>query len=103
MADNAREFFEEMKERVDASRTRGKRASYRFDVEGAGSWRVEIDDGRVTIDESAGDADCVIRASEKTFMKIVRGEQNPTAAYMTGKIKVKGDMGLALGLRELFG
>src|SRR5439155_1473628 len=30
------------------------------------------------------------------------GEQNPTSAYMTGKLKVKGDMGAAMKLQKLF-
>ena len=48
------------------------------------------------------DADAVIQASEETFLKIVAGEQNPTSAYMTGKLKVKGDMGAAMKLQKLF-
>ena len=34
--------------------------------------------------------------------KIVAGEQNPTSAYMTGKLKLKGDMGAAMKLQKLF-
>ena len=104
MAESAREFFEELPGRIDPGRTRGTKASYRFDVDGAGSWRVELDNGdvRVSESESAAAADCVIQASEDTFMKIVRGEQNPATAYMLGKVKAKGDTGLALRLRDLF-
>ena len=47
-------------------------------------------------------ADAVITTSEETFEKIVNGEQNPTSAYMTGKLKVKGDMGAAMKLQKLF-
>ena len=36
------------------------------------------------------------------FEKIVAGEQNPTTAYMTGKLKIKGDMGAAMKLQKLF-
>jgi putative sterol carrier protein len=43
-----------------------------------------------------------ITASEETFDKIVSGEQNATSAYMTGKLKVKGDMGAAMKLQKLF-
>ena len=102
MADNPREFFEELKTKVDPSRTAGRRASYRFDVAGAGSWHVDIDDGDVQITESDADADCVIETSEENFMRIVRGQQSPTTAYMMGKVKVKGDVGLAMRLRDLF-
>jgi acyl-CoA dehydrogenase len=35
-------------------------------------------------------------------MQIVRGEQNPTSAYMGGKLRVKGDMGAAMKLQKLF-
>ena len=52
--------------------------------------------------EDDGDADCTITASEETFTKIASGEQNPTAAYMSGKLKVKGDMGQAMKLQKLF-
>jgi len=52
--------------------------------------------------EGGGDADAVISASSETFEKIVAGEQNPTSAYMMGKIKLKGDMGAAMKLQKLF-
>jgi putative sterol carrier protein len=43
-----------------------------------------------------------ISASQEIFEKIVAGEQNPTSAYMTGKLKLKGDMGAAMKLQKLF-
>jgi putative sterol carrier protein len=102
MAQTAREFFESLETRVDHSKTAGLTASYLFDIDGAGQWKVDIDDGKVNVTEGAGDADCTISASEKTFERIVAGEQNPTTAYMTGKLKVKGDMGQAMKLQKLF-
>jgi putative sterol carrier protein len=56
----------------------------------------------VTVEDGAGDADCTISASEETLLKIARGEANPTTAYMTGKLKIAGDMGAALKLQKLF-
>jgi len=98
--ETAREFFEELPQKIDREATRGTHASYRFDVDGAGTWRVEIDDGTARVSESSDDADCVIAMSEKTFLKIVRGEQNPATAYMLGTVKAKGDTSLALRLRD---
>jgi putative sterol carrier protein len=97
-----REFFETLESRLDPSKAAGMTASYRFDIDGAGSWLVDVDDGKVTVTEDGGDADCTISASSETFMKIANGEQNPTAAYMSGKLKVKGDMGQAMKLQKLF-
>jgi putative sterol carrier protein len=97
-----REFFEGLSGRVDPSKTAGMNNSYVFDVEGAGRWTVRVSDGQVSVAEGAEDADCTISASEDTFREIVSGEQNATTAYMTGKLKVKGDMGAAMKLQKLF-
>jgi putative sterol carrier protein len=102
VADSAREFFETLESRVDPAKTAGMNNSYQFDIEGAGQWKVDVTDGRVSVSEGTGDADVTIRASEDTFKAIASGEQNPTTAYMTGKLKVDGDMGAALKLQKLF-
>jgi putative sterol carrier protein len=102
VAEGAREFFQSVDRRLDPTKTAGLTVSYRFDIAGAGSWRVAVDDGSVAVEESDADADCVIQASEGDFMKLVRGEGNPTTMFVTGKLKVKGDMALALKLRQLF-
>jgi putative sterol carrier protein len=100
--DDPREFFETLESRVDPSKAAGMTASYKFDIDGSGSWLVDVDDGKVTVTEDGGDADCTISTSSETFLKIANGEQNPTAAYMSGKLKVKGDMGQAMKLQKLF-
>ena len=61
-----------------------------------------VNDGAVSVTEGGGEADTTISASEETMMAVVRGEQNPTTAYMTGKLKIKGDMGAAMKLQKLF-
>ena len=97
-----REFFDGLEARADSSKTAGMNNSYLFDIEGAGKWTVRVEDGKVNVTEGGEDADAVITTSEETFEKIVSGEQNPTSAYMTGKLKVKGDMGAAMKLQKLF-
>ena len=99
--ETVRGFFEDAERRIDPGRTAGRRASYRFDVDGAGSWRVEIDDGSVSVSERGGEADCVVGASEETFLRIVNGEQSPISAYMLGRVRVRGDTALLTGLRDL--
>ena len=99
---SAREFFETLESRVDTSKTAGMNNSYLFDIDGAGTWRVDVQDGSVNVTEGGEGADVVIATSEETFEKMVSGEQNPTSAYMTGKLKVKGDMGAAMKLQKLF-
>jgi putative sterol carrier protein len=73
-----------------------------FDIEGAGQWTVKVVEGSVSVVQGIEDADVTISASQEVFEKIVAGEQNPTSAYMTGKLKLKGDMGAAMKLQKLF-
>jgi putative sterol carrier protein len=101
VAHSAKEFFDTLESRVDPAKTAGMNNSYVFDIEGAGTWKVDVRDGTVDVTEGGGDADATIRASEETFSAIASGEQNPTTAYMTGKIKIDGDMGAALKLQKL--
>ena len=102
MADSTREFFEGLPTRVSQDKTAGMNNSYLFDIEGAGQWLVAVTDGAVSVTEGGGEADTTISTSEETMMAVVRGEQNPTTAYMTGKLKIKGDMGAAMKLQKLF-
>ena len=99
---SVQEFFEGLPSRVTPDRIAGMSNTYVFDIEGAGTWTVAIADGAIEVTEGAGDADTTFSASEESFEKIVAGEQNPTTAYMTGKLKIKGDMGAAMKLQKLF-
>ena len=48
------------------------------------------------------DADCTITTSVETLDGIRTGKVNPMMAVMTGKVKIKGDMSLAMKLQQLF-
>jgi putative sterol carrier protein len=98
----AKDFFDSLPSRADASKTAGMNNSYLFDIEGEGQWLVTVADGNVSVAEGGGEADATISTNAETFDKIVDGEQNPTTAYMTGKLKIKGDMGAAMKLQKLF-
>jgi putative sterol carrier protein len=52
---------------------------------------------------SDGPADTTIRISEDNLEKLLAGELDPTLAYMTGKLKVEGSLGVAMKLTTLLG
>ena len=60
---SAREFFEGLEERIDPSKTAGMTNSYVFEIDGAGTWRVDVVDGEVSVAEGDGDADATIATS----------------------------------------
>jgi putative sterol carrier protein len=72
-------------------------ASVKFDT---GSDGVILIDGK-TISTTDGPADCTIKMSLSDLEDMLAGELSPTTAYMTGKIKVEGDMSIALQLQQL--
>jgi len=98
----AKDFFDGLPARANAAKLAGMKNSYLFDIDGEGQWLVNIADGQVAVSEGGGEADATITTSGETFEKIVDGEQNPTTAYMTGKLKIKGDLGAAMKLQKLF-
>jgi alkylation response protein AidB-like acyl-CoA dehydrogenase len=58
--------------------------------------------GSNEINHTDSDADCTVRVSEEDFVKLVQGNLNPMGAVMSGKMKIDGDMGVAMKLQELF-
>nr|WP_247672537.1 SCP2 sterol-binding domain-containing protein [Aquimarina sp. MMG016] len=54
----------------------------------------------VSIDDK--DADCQVDVGFDDFMSLIKGELNPMGAVMNGKVKIKGDMGVAMKLQSLF-
>jgi putative sterol carrier protein len=98
-----RAFFEGLETRIDPARVAGVDQTYRFEIEGEGTWQVAIRSGGVTVTENGeGPADATIRTSAEVFQRIVSGEQNPAMAYMSGKLKVDGDLGAVMKLQKLF-
>lgn len=66
------------------------------------------DEGAIVINESGvstedSDADCTISGAMSTFEELFNGELDPTAAFMTGKIKIEGDMSVAMKLGQILG
>ena len=53
------------------------------------------------ISQDDKDADCVISTSMETMQKLMTGDVNPMMAVMTGKVKIKGDMGVAMKIQSL--
>ena len=74
--------------------------SVKFVIEDEGS--VRIDEGGAAADNGS-EADCTLTASADTFQSLLDGDLDPTGAFMSGKLTVDGDMGLAMRLGSLLG
>ncbi len=88
-----------------AEKAQGVTATFQWDISGAqgGHWYVQIKDA--TCEVHQGDAEApniTLTIGDENFVKMLTGRLDGTMAFMTGKLKVKGDMGLAMKLPQLF-
>jgi putative sterol carrier protein len=89
------EITDQFKLAVGADSGLGK--SIKFDLKGGGF--IYINGGTVTNEDSP--ADCTVIVSKDDFEKLAKGKLDPTMAFMTGKLKVNGDMAVAMKLQPL--
>ncbi len=101
-----KDTVEKAKSKHDPAKMKGVTATYQFEItgEGGGHFFVEINDGEAEFAEGqAEDPNLTVTMELEDFKKMLEGELNPTSAFMTGKIKIKGDMSLAMKLQALLG
>lgn len=82
----------------------GFTASYQFDISGEEevSWQLLFQDGSAAVKEGAETpADCTLVMSLDNFHQFLMGKLNGTVAFMTGKLKIKGDIGKALKIESI--
>lgn len=100
------EVFEDMKKRLTKEKAEKINASYLFDIGGedGGKWSVDLTKPSdwITTGTDESKAQCTITINKgEDWVALASGKMNPTMAFMQGKIKVKGDMSLALKLQSL--
>jgi putative sterol carrier protein len=73
--------------------------SVKFDFGGDGSVYAHGTEAEVNSDK---DADCTISVDKSDFIALAEGNLDPMMAFMSGKLKVAGDMSVAMGLQSIF-
>jgi len=100
-----KETFEMMPSRFKADRAAGTDAVIQYDVsgEGGGTWNATIKDGACTVKEGAGtNPNLTLQIAAQDWLDMLSGKQNGQMLFMSGKLKIKGDMGLAMKLGSMF-
>jgi hypothetical protein len=79
-------------------------AVYRFEVSGpqGGNWVVDFTPGNPGVRQSDEEAQCTVSVTDVDFMAMLAGQLDPAMAFMSGKIRVKGDKLLAMKLGQFF-
>jgi putative sterol carrier protein len=106
MAENAvKEYFGALEAKIQGkpSTIAGMNCVYQFRV-GGDAYNVTLSHGKVSV--AGGEApspNCTLTVAEADFLDLVSGKLNGQTAFLTGKLKVAGDMGLALKLGSFLG
>jgi putative sterol carrier protein len=101
----AKEIIEAMPSAFVPERAKGLKATYQFELtgEGGGDWALEIADQQCQVREGvAADADATISLAAADYVALVKGELDAVGAFMRGKLKVRGNVGLAMKALNLF-
>lgn len=97
--------IKDIAEEADASKVQ-EHVAFQFNIEGEaeGAFYLDIKDGKADVQPyEYYDRDVLITSSASTLLEIMDGKLDPVAAYTLHKIRVEGDLGKALLLKEVVG
>lgn len=103
VATSAQEVFDRMAN-LGAERIQGINGVVLFDLsgEGGGKWTLTLADGEATLEEGETTSPTTTLAMDaQDFVAMASGDLNAVSAFMQGKIKVSGDMSLAMRLQSI--
>ena len=100
-----KETFDAMAGRFRADRAAGTNAVIQYDIagEGGGTWNAVVRDGACTVSQGPGtNPNLTVQMAAQDWLDMLSGKQSGQMLFMSGKLKVKGDMGLAMKLGSMF-
>ena len=100
-----KEFFKQLPSKLDADAAEDLEAVYQFDLSGAqcGQYVLTIREGACQVKEGRHeDPHVILSMAGEDCVKVLNGELSGPAAAMSGRIKISGDLGLAMQLKALF-
>jgi putative sterol carrier protein len=103
--ETAKEVFESLPLAFQPDKAKGMDATLQFELsgEGGGTWVAKIASGQCTVTEGGIDhPSATIGMEAADYVAIAQGKLDMARAFMGGKIKVKGDMGVIMKLPDLF-
>ena len=105
VADDVKEIFDEMPGAFLPEKAAGMKKTIQIDLngEGGGQWAIKIAGDSLAVDKGQADApNLTLRMTAGDFVDLVHGRANPMSLFMAGKVKVEGEISLAMKFQELF-
>ena len=105
MESTPQEVFDSMRGSFLPAKAKGVHARYQWDLSGpqGGQWWIDVDDGKYKMGKGKIENPSVtFVAKDKDWVAVSNGQMGGTWAYLTGRLKIRGDQGLARKLGEIF-
>ena len=109
VADNVdstpQQVFDSMRDSFQPAKTKGVHARYQWDLSGSngGQWWIEVNDGTYKMGKGKiPDPNVTFIATDKDWVAICHDQLSGTWAYLSGRLRVRGDQGIARKLGEIF-
>ncbi|HJU03758.1 MAG TPA: SCP2 sterol-binding domain-containing protein [Nitrospiraceae bacterium] len=102
---SVKEFFRKLPEKFDAEAAEGLTVVYQFDLSGpqGGQYNLVVEEGICTISEgSHPDPHVIFSMSGEDCLGVLSGRLDGQSVFMSGRLRVSGDFGLAVQLKSLF-
>jgi putative sterol carrier protein len=99
------DIFKEMPASLNADAAKGMNSVIQFNLSGdnGGQWYVTIKDGKAEVAQgTASSPNMTLSMSAQDYVDMTMGKLNGQMAFMSGKLKISGDMGLAMKMQSLF-
>ena len=99
------QVFDGMRQSFRANQAKGVHARYQWDLSGpnGGQWWIDVNDGAYKMGKGKIDhPNVTFVATDKDWVAVCKGQLGGTWAYLTGRLKVRGDQGVARKLGEIF-
>jgi len=98
-----KEMFEKLPSLFNAEAAKGQNMVFQFDIAGEGQWQVIVNDGKCEVKEGSHPNPSVTLSTDKdTYLAMATKKINGMQAFMSGKLKVKGNVMLAQKFAQLF-
>jgi putative sterol carrier protein len=102
---SVQEFFRRLPEKFDQEAAEGLTAVYQFDLSGpqGGQYNLIVEDGTCIVREGLHpDPHVVFSMSGEDCLSVLSGRLDGQSVFMSGRLRVSGDLGLAVQLKTLF-
>ena len=99
------QVFDSMRGSFQPAKAKGVHARYQWDLSGpnGGQWWIDVNDGTYKMGKGKIDnPDVTFVAADKDWVAVSNGQLGGSWAYMTGRLKIRGDQGIARKLGEMF-